>query len=419
MHKMYESIELDKNNFLPDIRFHVAKKCHHCEEDEPSTECYFYRHSRINNEMCFSDSAKYITSLMRLPWQLNLSYNRFKGQIIGIITHVSFDPQTWAIRLKSRALKNYKIGLNSESELKLLLSLGSIYLSFKLEPTKPTYDINVSNCVDSIKVDPDGYTSRDFKQKSNSKVVTLRKQGAKFKFSVREGKPDILLQVVLYIFLDKKGLPRPHKSSSLSDAIYRDRLPSGGVKKDLSSKYSRVKCTNSGIVHTRKHVFSKSIKSGVRFDEGESLLETLNLHKTRMQNINVETFFDCLTLTHWGCFFLREKRLLLYMKGFIINKNTSFEDQKKVLVVLSQIGRNPLGVELLSEHSDLLEIVLNKLDQKKMFSLDAFVFQFANLLVKNQKGRKLLASKRFDWNVKFISKKKINQTQDNYVAIHK
>lgn len=101
------------------------------------------------------------------------------------------------------------------------------------------------------------------------------------------------------------------------------------------------------------------------------------------------------------------------------DKKIGVDIQKKVLIVLSQVGRNPLGAELLSEHPALLENVLNKLDQKKMFSLDAFVFQFANLLVKNEKGRNLLLSKRFDWSVKFISKKKMNQSQDNYIAIHK
>lgn len=154
-------------------------------------------------------------------------------------------------------------------------------------------------------------------------------------------------------------------------------------------------------------------------DDSESLLETLNLHKTKIHKIDVEVFLNCLTLTRWGCFFLRETQLLPYIKAEMLKKGNSVEIQKKILVVLSQIGRNPLGAELLAEQPELLEFVLNKLDQRKMFSLDAFVFQFANLLVKNEKGRALLVSKRFDWSVKFISKKKINQAQDKYVAIHK
>jgi hypothetical protein len=112
-------------------------------------------------------------------------------------------------------LKDLDIKINSDSDLRLILSLGSIYLSFKLEPTKPTNDINVSKCVDSIKVDPNGYTSRDFKKKNNMEMVTLRKQGAKFKFIVKEGKPDVLHHIVLFIFLDRKGLPRPQKSKIL------------------------------------------------------------------------------------------------------------------------------------------------------------------------------------------------------------
>jgi hypothetical protein len=98
---MYESIEMGKNNFLPDIVFKISKKPLYSEDEDQNSDCFFYRHSKLNNEMCFSDSSKYITSLMRLPWQLNLSHQSFKGQTFGIITHVSFDPQAWAIRLHS------------------------------------------------------------------------------------------------------------------------------------------------------------------------------------------------------------------------------------------------------------------------------------------------------------------------------
>jgi hypothetical protein len=193
----------------------------------------------------------------------------------------------------------------------------------------------------------------------------------------------------------------------------------------MIARTKNIQRINDSLFQNREQVLSNSLKTNVNFDDSESLLETLNLHKTQkqMQNINVEVFLNCLTLTRWGCFFLRETRLLPYIKGLMkeINIKKNFEDgiQKKVLIVLSQVGRNPLGAELLSEHPELLDIVLNKLDQRKMFSLDAFVFQFANLLVKNEKGRNLLLSKRFDWSVKFISKKQINQSQDNYIAIHK
>ena len=101
MKKMYDSADLDINNFLPDITFKNSKKLFEADDEEQSNECFFYRHSRINNEMCFSDSSKYITSLMRLPWQLNLNDQKLKGQTIGVTTHVSFDPSAWAIRLQS------------------------------------------------------------------------------------------------------------------------------------------------------------------------------------------------------------------------------------------------------------------------------------------------------------------------------
>lgn len=234
--------------------------------------------------------------------------------------------------------------------------------------------------------------------------MTLRKQGAKFKFIVSEGKPDILYQIVLYIFLDKRGLPKPQTLSENPHVI---------------SRCNRLRQSDESIAQTREKVFSNSIKASVNLNDSESLLETLNLHKKKPHKIDAETFLNCLTLTRWGCFFLRETQLLPYIKAEMLKKKNSVKNQKKVLIVLSQVGRNPLGAELLSEHPDLLEFVLNKLDQRKMFSLDAFVFQFANLLVKNEKGRTLLVSKRFDWSVKFISKKKINQAQDKYVAIHK
>ena len=98
---MYDSANLDITNFLPDITFKTNKKALELDDEDPSNDCYFYSHSRINNEMCFSDSSKYITSLMRLPWQLNLSHRKFLGHILKVMTHVSFDPTAWAIRLQS------------------------------------------------------------------------------------------------------------------------------------------------------------------------------------------------------------------------------------------------------------------------------------------------------------------------------
>jgi hypothetical protein len=98
---MYDSADLEINNFLPDISFGTTKKPFESNEEDLTSTCYFYKHSRINNEMCFSDSSKYITSLMRLPWQLNLSDKKFDGQTLCVMTHVSFDPNAWAIRLKS------------------------------------------------------------------------------------------------------------------------------------------------------------------------------------------------------------------------------------------------------------------------------------------------------------------------------
>ena len=67
------------------------------------------------------------------------------------------------------------------------------------------HDLDITAYVDSIIVDPSGYTSKDFKKKNNKEFVILRKQGSKFKFSSNEGKPDMLQQVVLLIFLDNKG----------------------------------------------------------------------------------------------------------------------------------------------------------------------------------------------------------------------
>ena len=101
MKKMYDSANLDITNFLPDIIFGGSKKPVESNEVDSNNECYYYKHSHINNEMCFADSSKYITSLMRLPWQLNLSDNKFDGQTICVMTHVSFDPSAWAIRLQS------------------------------------------------------------------------------------------------------------------------------------------------------------------------------------------------------------------------------------------------------------------------------------------------------------------------------
>lgn len=120
--------------------------------------------------------------------------------------------------------------------MKLILSLGSIYLSYKLQPTKVTTNTNISEIVDSIKVDPSGYTSKDFKQKAKFEIVTLRKQGAKFKFIVSEGKPDILYQLVLYIFLDKKGLPKPQNCKANERHGFAVESDSAGGRKHHSNQ---------------------------------------------------------------------------------------------------------------------------------------------------------------------------------------
>lgn len=111
MKSMYESADLDRSNFLPNVVFGNRRKPLESEDEDQSTECYFYRHSKINNEMCFSDSSKYITSLMRLPWQLNLSDQKFEGQTICVVTHVTFDPTVWAIRLQSGKFGDLGVGL--------------------------------------------------------------------------------------------------------------------------------------------------------------------------------------------------------------------------------------------------------------------------------------------------------------------
>ena len=101
MKKMFDSANFDINNFLPEIIFNENKKPLEVDEEDLTNDYYFYSHSKINNEMCFSDSCKYITSLMRLPWQLNLHSNTFDEIIIQLMTHVSFDSTACAIRLHS------------------------------------------------------------------------------------------------------------------------------------------------------------------------------------------------------------------------------------------------------------------------------------------------------------------------------
>lgn len=120
MKKMFDSANFDITNFLPEIVFDENKKPLEMDEEDPSNDYYFYSHSRINNEMCFSDSSKYITSLMRLPWQLNLHNNTFQEMTIRLMTHVSFDPTAWAIRLHSGAyffLDNFRFSQKNENSI--------------------------------------------------------------------------------------------------------------------------------------------------------------------------------------------------------------------------------------------------------------------------------------------------------------
>lgn len=101
------------------------------------------------------------------------------------------------------------------------------------------------------------------------------------------------------------------------------------------------------------------------------------------------------------------------------NEDISLHHQKEIYILLCKIAESRLGVQLLSEYQSFLENLLNKFEQKKMFSLTGYVFSFANAFVSSKKGREIMSSKKFDWNVKLISKKRANQSQDNYIVIHK
>ena len=101
MKKLYAAANLEISNFDPDITLEKSYKSFDSEDDSSVKDFFFYSHSQMNNEMCFSDSSKYLSSLMRLPWQLNLYSDKFEGQTLGLITHVSFDPASWAIRLQT------------------------------------------------------------------------------------------------------------------------------------------------------------------------------------------------------------------------------------------------------------------------------------------------------------------------------
>ena len=128
--------------------------------------------------------------------------------------------------------------------------------------------------------------------------------------------------------------------------------------KDLSHRIGN-------IIKSRDQAINNSLKNFSSYKDDESLLETLNFQTPESRKIQVEPFLSCLTLTDWGCFFLREKNLLPYLKDLIKNSKNEPNLQKKVLVLLSQVAGNPLGAELLAENPDLLEELLNKFDQKK------------------------------------------------------
>lgn len=68
------------------------------DDEDFSKQFYLYKQSEFINEICFSDSSQYLSSILKFPWQLNILVGD-KDQ--GLITHVSFDPINWAIRLES------------------------------------------------------------------------------------------------------------------------------------------------------------------------------------------------------------------------------------------------------------------------------------------------------------------------------
>lgn len=173
----------------------------------------------------------------------------------------------------------------------------------------------------------------------------------------------------------------------------------------------------SSILRNRERVLSQKTNCSLNFDDKESLIETVYYQRPQISEIQAEPFLLRLTTTEWGCHFLREKKLLRYLKTQL--EDDQPETQKKILTLLSQVAVNQLGAALLTEQIDLLDLVLNRLVQHKVFSLKAYVFAFANALVKNENGRRVLGSKKFDWSVRLVSKRKMNEVQDHYVAVHK
>lgn len=94
--------------------------------------------------------------------------------------------------------------MNNKEEIRLMLSLGNNYLSFRLNSSKKNENIGLLNMVDSILIDANKIKDKTIKNKNGKNIMILRKQGAKFTFSINQNQPDVLQKVVLLIFLEKK-----------------------------------------------------------------------------------------------------------------------------------------------------------------------------------------------------------------------
>lgn len=86
-----------------------------------------------------------------------------------------------------------------------MLSIAGNFLSYQLQVVSTQGQLDLTSYVSSIRVDPSLTLSRQIKKKNNSNYMIFRLQGAKFHFTMDEGRPDCLLKVVLLIFLDHKS----------------------------------------------------------------------------------------------------------------------------------------------------------------------------------------------------------------------
>ena len=131
-------------------------------------------------------------------------------------------------------------------------------------------------------------------------------------------------------------------------------------------------------------------------------------------------FFETICQTKKGSEYLKTSKILDKTISNIMKIKSigsgSLDSAKNSLLSIGNIGKNENGIKIIQNNKILLDLILREFSQQtKFLTLKATCYCVAQMFSSCKTGREIL--KKYNWNVFFISKKKINENNDHYIVL--